>query len=198
MRKILLKIWPGFLDLPKIWKSWVQTLSKVKLTTCFHEFSEYESTNFSYQILCNICFDFSYALNWDKKCLVWPIRNLFSFSTERYCWKIRRFVLGKFVKTCRELDRSQGRIRNQIENGNKNRRTSSFQGKFWSKRRDWHGFHHQWGVWQDFEKCLQFRKFIRSIYLPVENLIVQIHFLLLPVGFSIMIFGAYGQSHKVL
>ena len=67
MRKILLKIWPGFLDLPKIWKSWVQTLSKVKLTTCFHEFSEYESTNFSYQILCNICFDFSYALNWIRK-----------------------------------------------------------------------------------------------------------------------------------
>ena len=28
------------------------------LTTCFHEFSKYQSTNFSRQILSNICFDF--------------------------------------------------------------------------------------------------------------------------------------------
>ena len=34
-------------------------VTQVKLTTtCFHEFSEYESTNFFYQILCNICLDF--------------------------------------------------------------------------------------------------------------------------------------------
>ena len=32
--------------------------SKVELTTCFNEFSEYESTNFFHQMLRNICFDF--------------------------------------------------------------------------------------------------------------------------------------------
>ena len=44
--------------------------------------------------------------------------------------KICKFVFGKFVKTCRELDRSQGRICNQIENRNKNRKTSSYQTQF--------------------------------------------------------------------
>ena len=34
---------------------WLYSL--VKLTTCFHEFSKYESTNLFYQI-CSICFDF--------------------------------------------------------------------------------------------------------------------------------------------
>jgi hypothetical protein len=32
--------------------------AKVKLMSCFHEFFEYESTNFFYQFFCNICFDF--------------------------------------------------------------------------------------------------------------------------------------------
>ena len=41
--------------------------------------------------------------NWEK-CLVWPIKNLFSFSTEKYWGKICWFVSGKFVKTCLELD----------------------------------------------------------------------------------------------
>ena len=35
----------------------LRLLIKVKLTTCFHEFSEYESTNFFYQILNNILYD---------------------------------------------------------------------------------------------------------------------------------------------
>ena len=35
----------------KPWKS------KVKLTTCFLEFSKYESTNYFYKMLCNICYD---------------------------------------------------------------------------------------------------------------------------------------------
>ena len=54
-----------------------QLTSSVKLTTCF-----YESTNFWTNIF-------------------------FSFSTENY-WvkKICRFVFGKFVKTCRDLDNS--------------------------------------------------------------------------------------------
>ena len=31
--------------------------SKVKLTTCFLEFLQYESTNVFYQLFCNICHD---------------------------------------------------------------------------------------------------------------------------------------------
>ena len=39
-------------------RKWSRDETWVKLTTYFHEYSEYESTNFFYQILCNICFDF--------------------------------------------------------------------------------------------------------------------------------------------
>ena len=39
-------------------RKWSRDETWVKLTTYFHEYSEYESTIFFYQILCNICFDF--------------------------------------------------------------------------------------------------------------------------------------------
>ena len=50
-------------------------------------FSLYESTNFFYQILCNICFDFLKCSKLRRKCLSWPKMNFFSFSTEKYWWK---------------------------------------------------------------------------------------------------------------
>ena len=45
----------------------------VKFTTCFHEFSEYQFTNFFHQILPDICFDFIKCSRLRKTCLFWPI-----------------------------------------------------------------------------------------------------------------------------
>ena len=60
---------------------------------------------FFYEILCNICFDFLKFSKLRKEylCIFGPIRNLFSFSTDKVN-KFGRFVFGKFVKTCRELN----------------------------------------------------------------------------------------------
>ena len=53
---------------------------------------------FSHQILCNVCFDLFKCWKWgEKKSFFELIKNLFTFSTEKYWWK-------KFVKTCCELD----------------------------------------------------------------------------------------------
>ena len=80
-------------------------LPMVKLTTCFSEFFQIWIYEFFYQILCNIFFWFSQMLKTEKNCLFWPIRNLFSFSILRTIG-ICRFVFGKFVKTCHELNNS--------------------------------------------------------------------------------------------
>ena len=75
----------------------------IEFTTCFHGFSEYESTNFSTKYYLIFVFIFSNNQNWDF--FFWPIRNLFClFNWEILVKQIRRFVLGKFVKTCRELN----------------------------------------------------------------------------------------------
>ena len=53
-------------------RKWSRDETWVKLTIYFHEYFEYESTNFFYHILCNICFQFSHMLktrptqNWEK------------------------------------------------------------------------------------------------------------------------------------
>ena len=80
----------------------------VEFMTCLHEFSEYESTNFFYQI-CNICSDFPKRSKLRENAFFWPIRNYLFFSTtyNYVVEKIRSFVFGKFVKACRELDNSQ-------------------------------------------------------------------------------------------
>ena len=62
-------------------------------------------TNIMY-VLC-ICLHFLKSSKRRKKLPFWPIRNLFSFSTEKYWWKKNhRFVFRKFVKTCCELNNS--------------------------------------------------------------------------------------------
>ena len=69
-------------------------VSKVKLTTCFHEFSEHESTNFFYQILCNICFDFLTCSKLSpkrKRTFILP----FIFQLRNIGKKIRRFGIRK-------------------------------------------------------------------------------------------------------
>ena len=59
--------------------------SQVKLTTCFNKFFEYESTIFFYQTLIIIFYG---LLKTEKKNPIFrSIRNLFSFSTEKYWWK---------------------------------------------------------------------------------------------------------------
>ena len=100
----------------------------VKLPTCFHEFFEYESTNFLYQVLSNI---FSNAQNWKKK-LFWPIRNLFSFSTRNIGQNFCIFVLPKFVKTCRELNWRRGICRHPA-----NFRQINVAIKFWYCHGKW-------------------------------------------------------------
>ena len=82
--------------------------TKVKLTTYFHEFSEYESTIFfSTKYYWTYALVFSNYQNWEKN-NCFEQQGFFSFSTEKYWWKIRRFVWWKFVKTCRELNNSCG------------------------------------------------------------------------------------------
>ena len=61
-----------------------------------HVFTNFPTTNLrffstKYYVIC-IWFDFSYSQNWEKKCLIWPIRNLSSFSTEKYFWKKNLWV----------------------------------------------------------------------------------------------------------
>ena len=61
--------------------------------------SEYESSVSFYQILCNICFlIFSNFPKLEKN----PIRNLFSFSTEKYVEFVDSYSENLW-KTCREL-----------------------------------------------------------------------------------------------
>ena len=56
-----------------------------------HVFTNFSNTNL--RIFCTnimhyeFVFIFSNAQNGEKNCLFWPIRNLFSFSTEKYWWK---------------------------------------------------------------------------------------------------------------
>jgi hypothetical protein len=56
---------------------------KVKLMTCFHKFSEYESTKFFYQIISKFFSFFLKMLKTEKKIHFWTTRNLFSFSTKK-------------------------------------------------------------------------------------------------------------------
>ena len=51
---------------------------KVKLQTCFHEFSDYESMNFFYYQICMMwyLFWFSKGSQLRKKFVFWPISNL--------------------------------------------------------------------------------------------------------------------------
>ena len=72
--------------------------SLVNLTTCFHEYFEYESTNFFYNI--NIIFS-----KGRKNCLFWPIRSFF-FKWEILVKKFIHSYFWKFVKTYCELNNS--------------------------------------------------------------------------------------------
>ena len=73
--------------------------------TCFHEISEYESTNFDYQILCNICFDFFKSPKLRKNCLFLTNKGIcFLFHLRNIGERVCRFVFEKFVKTCNELN----------------------------------------------------------------------------------------------
>ena len=64
----------------------------------------YESTNYFYQMLCNICYD---LLKTEGKNAFFDQQGIcFLFELRNNGEKIRKFVFGKFVKTCRELDNS--------------------------------------------------------------------------------------------
>ena len=94
--------WMKLESLMLIWRALTTLMrqslaSQVKLTTCFHEFSEYESTNFFSQNFLWL------AQNW-KKChsLINKEFVLF-FNWKIWVQKIRRIIFEKFVKTCDEL-----------------------------------------------------------------------------------------------
>ena len=61
----------------------------VKQTTCFHNFPEYESTNFFYQILCNICIDF---LTCSK---LWKNVFFFYFTNKEFVFFFKWEILMK-------------------------------------------------------------------------------------------------------
>ena len=74
----------------------------IVLTTCSHEFCEYESKNFSYQY-----FQLMYCIL--QKAFFPSFEHLRKRKSKQIlrniCWKnFGRFVFRKFVKTCRELD----------------------------------------------------------------------------------------------
>ena len=58
------------------------------------------------QILRNICFDFIKCSKLRNKNTFWNRKFVFFFNWEILVEKIRRFVYGKFVKTCSELDKN--------------------------------------------------------------------------------------------
>ena len=78
--------------------------SIIELTTCFHEFSEYEWTS-----LLTIIFQLKKKTNFllVKKGIFsqfWAFEKIKTNITEYLVEKIRRFIFWTFVKTCRELD----------------------------------------------------------------------------------------------
>ena len=76
------------------------TNTTVRLLSCFHDFSYYESTNF---FLANI---FSNSQNWEKDAFFYQQKVCFLFQLKNFWEKVRRLVVWKFVKTCRDLDNS--------------------------------------------------------------------------------------------
>ena len=78
------------------------TAAKVKLTTCFHEFSKYKSTNFFYQILDLVWF--SQIIKTEEKMPFLTNKEfVFFFNWEILVKKFVDSYSKKFVKTCREL-----------------------------------------------------------------------------------------------
>ena len=90
-----------FLLAMKMWK-------KVKLTTCFHKFPKYESTNFLCQIICNtICF--SQMLKTEKKTLFLNNKKIIFFfnweilvknSSISYSENSWNHVVNSIIVTC--------------------------------------------------------------------------------------------------
>ena len=78
-RKKLSKKWNFYAWFLPFW-------TKVKLMTCFHEFSEYESTNFLYYVPYTYYVIFV-LIFWEKKCPLLRMKNLLSFWSEKYWWK---------------------------------------------------------------------------------------------------------------
>ena len=64
----------------------------------------YESTKFFYQMLLNIFFDFIKCSKLRKNASFDQEETYFLFQLRNIGEKVCRFVFGKFVKTCRELD----------------------------------------------------------------------------------------------
>ena len=76
-----------------------------------HIFTNFLNTNLRFFFLPNTIEHmlwFSQIIKTEKKNNCFEQQGFFSFSTEKYWWKIRRFVWWKFVKTCRELNNSCG------------------------------------------------------------------------------------------
>ena len=79
--------------------------SVIEFTTCFHQFSKYETTNFFNNIGIS-SWKKQTIPYWSKKGIFpqfWTfgkIRTNFTYLVEKIC----RFILIKFVKTCHELD----------------------------------------------------------------------------------------------
>ena len=80
------------------------SLLKYWIMTCFHLFSEYQTTNFSHKYYVTFVLIFSNAQNLETKILFGTIR--FLFQLRNIGGKIHRFVYEKFVKTCSELDKN--------------------------------------------------------------------------------------------
>ena len=73
----------------------------IELTTFFHKFSNYESTN----LFTNISqLKKKTKSSVKKKSQFWAFEKIKTNITQYLAEKIRRFVFGKFVKTWHELD----------------------------------------------------------------------------------------------